>query len=165
MGAGANAERTHADLARILPGVADQLLDIACRKIVAGDQHQGIADGKADRRQAALRVIRQLRIHAFVDRQGHQIAETYRVAVRRRGSQQLGTDDAPRAAPVIHDHRLPQFTPEGFGDRTQDNVGAGSGDIRHDELDGPLGPLSMSGTGARGGEQGKTQRNGPAGTA
>ena len=109
------------------------------------DEHIGPGADHRDRREIAHRIVRQLAVHARIDRHRAGDAEEQRIAVGRRFGGDLGADDGAGAGPVVDDNLLPEHGRHFRREHARDDVAATAGSEGHDEFDG-LGRISL-GTG------------------
>ena len=122
----------------MLPGrafaSAIELLDGLCGDRRMHRQHIGRQHSQRNRREIAQRIVRQLRVHARIDRQRRQ-AHQQRVAVGRRLGDDVVADDGAGAGAVIDHHLLAELLGEFLRDDAADDVGAAARRRRHDQPD------------------------------
>ncbi len=127
------------DLARIGPGIGDQLGDRMRGKIRMHGEADDVRAGIDDGREILHRVER--RILVEVDVAGHHRigADEQRVAVRRRARRIAGGDVAAHARAIVDDHRLAPGGIEPLGDGARHKVTGGAGRIANHDSDGARG--------------------------
>ena len=154
---GAGTRRAEGELARILLGVLEHLLEClhADRRM---DDEAGHHVAEAGNRGKALGIVGYLAQQRQVDRRrvrGHQ----QRVAVGGCLHRGLGADQAARAASVLDDELLAEDLPELVAPRPSHNVGAAAGREWHDDLDRFIRPRRLRRGPARGAGRRRADRH------
>ena len=138
MTARADAERSIVQLARMRPGVVDQFLDGAERRV--GRHHEDVLRGRDphDGLEVLDRIETLHRRERDVDRQ-HLSAEVKRIAVSRRLRRRRRTDIAAGAGTILHEHRLAPGLAQLLRDDTAERIDGAPGSECDDDADGSVG--------------------------
>ena len=136
----AAAGRGKGDLALVRLHIGDQLADGVGREVQPGDQDAWGVGANRNRGQILVRLDAHVgSVDAGVDREGADIAEKGRVAVRRRAGCSLCADHARRARPIVDHDLLAEDLADAVLDGAGDKIGSAAGRERHDHHDGSIG--------------------------
>ena len=117
-------------------GVVDELLEVADRHVLGGEEEERHPGADRHRDEVVERVPRALHVHQR--RRGgaeRDVAEQQRVPVGRRLGDLIGADRSAAAAHVLDHERLSHRFGEALRDQPRQHVGGGAGRERHDDAD------------------------------
>ncbi|MCY1545352.1 hypothetical protein D9M68_812920 [compost metagenome] len=125
------------ELARLVLGQGDQVIDILDPESIGGQQHQGSPHRESDRREAGQRVISQLLVNMRIERKRGVVTPQQGVSIGARLGHLGRSDRSACTWLVIDNDGLPQQLADFLCELARQDIGAASCGIGHHKANRP----------------------------